>query len=185
MLEDKTRWNKKHQDKNLPKDAIRALVNHIHLAPIDSKCLDIACGKGRHTHYLASKGFVTDAVDYSDVALESLDENHLINVIEADLDHYMIEKESYDVIVCSNFLSRRLFPFIKAGLKEGGLLVFETFVEHEHAFSHMPSNKEYLLKPNELLHTFIGLQVLFYEEKETKNSCNEVVKIATLVAKKA
>jgi len=184
MLEDKARWNKKYETAPMPTDPIDALTSYLDKISKGSKALDIACGKGRHVHLLASHGVYVDAVDYSDVALDALDKSEFINCLDKDLDHYCIDKSSYDVIVCANFLSRRLFPFIKDGLKKDGLLFFETFMECEHASAHQPTNSEYLLRDNELLHAFLGLNILFYEEKEEINLRGEVVKVATLIAQK-
>ncbi len=184
MLEDKARWNKKYETAPMPSDPIEALTSHIGHITAGGKALDIACGMGRHTNYLASLGIYVDAVDYSDVALSKLDKSDCINPIDTDLDHFMIDKASYDLIVCTNFLSRRLFPFMKEGLKKNGVLVFETFVELETPNSHKTSNIEYHLRNNELLHAFIGLEVLFYREQQKINLRGEDVKVATLVAKR-
>lgn len=184
MLEDKERWNNKYAVAPMPADPIVAVSSYLDQVPKGGRALDIACGKGRHTHLLASKGIYVDAVDYSDVALNALQKSDYINCIDADLDHYCIKKASYDLLVCVNFLSRRLFPFMKESLKENGLLIFETFMECEHENAHQPTNSEYLLRSNELLHAFLGLTILFYEEKELTNLRGEVVKTATLVAQK-
>ena len=184
MLEDKERWNKKYATAPMPSEPINALKSFLDKIPKGSRALDIACGKGRHTHLLASNGIYVDAVDYSDVALNALDKSEFIQCLDEDLDHYCIRDDSYDVVICVNYLSRRLFPFIKEGLKKDGLLVFETFMVCEHEDAHQPTNIEYLLRDNELLHAFLGLKILFYEEKESVNLRGEVVKTATLVAQK-
>ena len=184
MLEDKDRWNKKYETAPMPSDPIKALRDFIDTIPKASKALDIACGKGRHTHLLATQGIHVDAVDYSDVALEALQKSDFINAVDEDLDSYCIEDRNYDLIVCVNYLSRRLFPMMKEGLKDDGILIFETFMECDHKDAHQPSNRDYLLRKNELLHAFLGLNVLFYEEKELTNLRGEVVKTATLVAQK-
>ena len=184
MIEDKHRWNEKYETAPMPSEPIKALVSHIGLITEGSKALDIACGKGRHTHFMADKKIYVDAVDYSDVALDALKSSSYINPIDTDLDHYIIDADSYDIIVCTNFLSRRLFPFIKDGLKKSGIVVFETFMECGHPDAHQTTNIEYLLRKNELLHTFLALNVLFYEERQEINLRGEVVKVATLVAQK-
>lgn len=184
MVEDKQRWNKKYTQAPMPTAPIVALSSFVDQIAQGSKALDIACGKGRHTHFLASKGIYVDAVDYSDVALNALDKSDYINCIDEDLDHYCIKRASYDLVVCTNFLSRRLFPFIKESLKKDGLLIFETFMECDHKDAHQPTNTDFLLRSNELLHAFLGLTVLFYEEKQSVNLHGEVVKTATLVAQK-
>lgn len=186
MIEDKARWNKKYETALMPEKPIKALVKLIDKELITSgKALDIACGMGRHTHYLAYHGFEVDAVDISDVALQKIDcENSAINCIEADLDSYTIEKDAYDLIICTNFLSRRLIPYIKEGLRVGGYVVFETFVAYEHTKGHRSTNPDYNLRVNELLHNFISLEVISYKEKVKQNLKGEWVKVATLVAKR-
>ena len=184
MIEDKERWNQKYATAPMPNDPISALISRIDGLKAGSKALDIACGKGRHTHLFASKNIYVDAVDYSDVALNALEKSDYINPIDTDLDHYCIEPKDYDLIICTNYLSRRLFPYMKEGLKEQGLLIVETFVEFPNEQGHLSSNSEYLLRKNELLHTFIGLDILFYEEKEMINLHGEKVKKATLVAQR-
>jgi len=68
-------------------------------------------------------------------------------------------------------------------LKSGGILIFETFIV-AHGDFNQPSNQEYLLRKNELLHAFIGLEIVFYEEKEAINLRGENTRVASLVARK-
>ena len=83
-------------------------------------------------------------------------------------------------------MERRLFPYIVNGLKQGGILVFETFaksdIELHNAFA---SDSSHLLHKNELLRAFLELEILFYEEnliERTKDSTLALV--ARLVARK-
>jgi len=146
------------------------------------QALDIACGKGRNTHFMAEHGFSVDAVDYSDYALSFLENRPDIHPIEADLDHYTIAPESYDLIVNCYYLERRLFPQIINGLKKGGVLIFETYIEADGEEYHQPSNPDFMLKRNELLKAFMDLDVIYYEEREDVNLRDEKVKVASLVA---
>jgi tellurite methyltransferase len=148
------------------------------------KALDIACGSGRNTHYLAEQGFWVDAVDISDYALAQIGNSGKIQTIEADLDSYEIPEDNYDVIIDCNYLDRRLFPQIKAGLKKNGLLIFETFVQSEGAGFHQPSNPDFMLQSNELKAAFSEYNIIKYEEHESENLKGEKVYIASLVARK-
>ena len=183
MIEDKERWNLRHQQRPLSNATASILKNYLHLAKV-GKALDIACGTGRNTHYLDEMGFHVDALDLSDYALSKLRVSENINPIEADLDVYNLEKNQYDLIINMNYLNRRHFPQIKEALKSGGVLIFETFIVAHGNFEN-PSNPEYLLRKNELLHAFIGLDIVYYEERYDKNSRDEEVYIASLVARKA
>lgn len=159
------------------------LEKYVGLATVGN-ALDIACGTGRNTHFLAEKGFIVDAVDLSDYALGEIKSLATINKIEEDLDSYNLEVNKYDLIVNINYLNRRYFPQIKEALKSGGIVVFETFIVAHGDFK-QPSNPEFLLRKNELLHSMIGLDTIYYEEKDDINLRGEKVRVASLVARKA
>ena len=183
MIGDKERWNKRHVEKPMRSHIEPIVQKYVEKANLGN-ALDIACGVGRNTHFLAKSGFNVDAVDFSDYALSQVEDSSNVNKIEADLDAYDLQKNKYDLIINVNFLSRRLFPQIKEALKSGGVLIFETFIV-AHGDFNQPSNQEFLLRDNELLHAFIGLEVIYYEEKEDVNLRGEKTRVASLVARKA
>jgi SAM-dependent methyltransferase len=181
MIEDKDRWNRRHVTRPM-RDSVSDIVErYIGLASVGN-ALDIACGTGRNTHFIESKGFIVDAVDFSDYALGKIDDIDSINKIEADLDSYDLSVDRYDLIVNINYLNRRLMPQIKESLRDGGLLIFETFII-AHGDFERPSNREFLLRQNELLHNFIGLDIIYYEERDDVNIRGEKTRVASLVAK--
>ena len=182
MITDKERWNKRHVEKPMRHNVEPILEKYIHLANI-GKALDIACGIGRNTHFMQECGFEVDAVDISDYALSQVKDDPKINKIETDLDTYNLETNNYDLITNINFLSRRLHPQIKDALKSGGVLVYETFIVAHGDFNN-PANPEFLLRKNELLHAFIGLDIIYYEEKDDVNLRGEKTRVASLVARK-
>jgi hypothetical protein len=63
------------------------------------------------------------------------------------------------------FLNRRLFPQIRAGLRPGGLLIFETLLEPPEGTQHAGHCRDFFLKENELLHSFLSLRILHYREE--------------------
>jgi len=182
MIEDKERWNVRHVAKPMRKNVEPIVEKYVDLATVGS-ALDIACGTGRNTHFLAKKGFVVDAVDLSDYALSCIDNDKHINKIEVDLDTYTLASKKYDLIININYLQRRFFPQIKEALKEGGVVIFETFIVAHGDFEN-PANPEYLLRKNELLHAFIGLDIIYYEERDEVNLRGEKIRVASLVAEK-
>ncbi|MBD3823440.1 MAG: methyltransferase domain-containing protein [Epsilonproteobacteria bacterium] len=183
MLEDKIRWNKKFLSQPMPQEPARVVKEYISHAKVGD-ALDIACGTGRHTHFLAELGFLVDAVDFSDYALSKIKNMATINRIESDLDRYNIPANRYDLIINTNYLNRRLLPMIVDGLKSGGVVIFETFIVAHGDFENPQMNVDYLLRENELLRTFSGLHVIFYEERLDTNLRGERVKIASIVAQK-
>lgn len=147
-----------------------ALVrDHIELFPV-GRTLDIAMGEGRNAVFLAKKGFKVDGVDYSNVAIRKAKrlarENGVsINAINADLTHYAIRPESYDLIVNIDFLQRSLVTQIKRGLKKGGVVVFENAtLEQASNPGGEQIRKDFLLKRGELRELFKEFQVLYYRE---------------------
>jgi len=147
-LEDKERWNEKYQDNKIPDEPVKLIRDYVHLAT-GKQALDIACGMGRHSKYLASLGFEVDALDISSVAIEQLQGIPHIHAIEVDFDTYTLEKEKYDLIVCTYFLERKLFPQMIDALKPNGIILMETFL-HDEDNERVPSNPAFRLNEGEL-----------------------------------
>ena len=184
MIEDKKRWNEKYEDNTMQQTVsplLKKYIGHVNIG----EAIDIACGTGRNTHFLADLGFCIDAVDISDYALAKVKNSATINKIDTDLDKYNLAPNKYDLIVNINFLNRRLVSQMKEALKIGGVVIFETFTIAHGDFKMPTTNLDYLLRKNELLHSFIGLDVIYYEEKIDTNAKGERVKTASIVAKKA
>ncbi len=185
MEKDRERWNKKYQEGKFPLEKPAPIVTKYYKFANVGKALDIAAGLGRNSLFLAEKGFKVDAVDISDIAVEKLSKLHPnINAIQSDLDSYVIPENEYDLIININFLSRRLFPYIKEGLKKNGVLIFQTFLEENEPDLAVPSNRDFLLRKNELLHSFISLRVLFYKEQKVIKCDGTKSYLASLVARK-
>jgi len=184
MLEDKKRWNEKYAQKE-PSQKYSAIlekyIDHVNVG----QALDVACGTGRNTNFLHEKGFEVDAVDISDYALKQIIKSSTVNTIDADLDKYNLAPNKYDLIVNINYLNRRLVSQMKDSLKVGGVVIFETFLLAHGDFKIPTMNLDYLLRKNELLHSFIGLDVVYYEEKIVTNQEGDRVKLASIVAKKS
>ena len=190
MQLDQKRWDEKFRKKKytLGTEANPFLRKHIRLLP-RGKALDVAAGEGRNTVFLAQHGFDVEAVDISQEGLSKARKlakvkGVKIKTVLADLDHYPIARESYDVITDFYFLDRRLIPRIKKGLKKGGRVVFETYLtEHSNICREGPRNPRYLLKPNELLKLFGGFRILFYREGIFREGGKKKA-IASLIAQK-
>lgn len=143
-IEDKHKWDKKHLTSKIPDHPIALLVDHYRLA-VGKEALDIACGMGRNARFLVNKGFHVDALDISTTAIDSLQNKPNITAKEVDFDSYTLDKDSYDLIVCTYFLERKLFSQIISALKKNGLFIFETYLYHPEN-ERQPSNKAFLLQ---------------------------------------
>ncbi|MBI3063320.1 MAG: methyltransferase type 12, partial [Deltaproteobacteria bacterium] len=74
-----------------------------------------------------------------------------------------LPEATYDLVVDFNYLQRSLIPQIKAALKPGGHVIFETYLIGQEMIGH-PKNPAYLLRHNELLELFRDFRVLCYRE---------------------
>jgi len=114
--------------------------------------LDVACGSGRHTRYLAARGYGVVAVDRDDAALAALAAVPGVRTQAADLEAapWPFPPERFDGVVVTNYLHRPLFGDLVAALRTGGVLIYETFMQGNEALGR-PSSPDFLLRPGELL----------------------------------
>ena len=145
---DKEKWDLKYKTAPAPEIPVKFITEYAALSK-GKKALDIACGMGRNSKYLASVGFEVDAWDISSVAIDSLKGVAHIHPEEVDLDTAEFPEKTYDLIICTFFLKRELFPKITKALKSGGIFLYETFVYHPDN-KNIPTNKSFLLKEGEL-----------------------------------
>jgi SAM-dependent methyltransferase len=170
-IKDQIRWDKQHESTHGSAEP-SSFLGEIFTAeawPIPrGRALDIACGKGRNALFLAEHGFDVVAVDISPVALEegrrrAAKKNLSLAWHHADLEQMQLSEGAYDLVVNFNYLQRSLIPQIKAALKLGGTVIFETYLIDQPAIGH-PKNPAYLLEHNELLNFFRDFRVLYYRE---------------------
>ncbi|MGI8803421.1 MAG: class I SAM-dependent methyltransferase [Solirubrobacteraceae bacterium] len=134
------------------------------------RALDVACGDGRNSRYLAELGLAVLAIDVSDVAVAAVRAAARERGLPVDARVVDLEAEplpgagAYDVVVNLNYLQRDVFPALAAALAPGGLLVFETFAEAHVVELGNRFDARFLLAPNELLRAFPGLHVRRYRE---------------------
>jgi len=138
------------------------------------RALDLACGEGRNSIYLAQKGFEVTAVDISERGLErgrrrAAQLGLAVDFIHADLEAWR-PQGIYHLIANFNFLMRPLIPCMVACLAPGGMVVMETILDAPGLEGN--HNKDYLLQPGELERLFSGLggRILLYEEDSSVES---------------
>jgi SAM-dependent methyltransferase len=165
----RAKWDARHRDSEGELKAAGVLTDNAHLLPSRGSALDLACGRGGNALFLAEQGLRVSAWDLSPVAIERL--RTVARTRSLGLDAHIRdvlarppEPGSFDVLVVSYFLDRSLIPSIAGALRPGGLLFYQTFVRD--AVSALgPSNPDYRLDRNELLHLFAGLVVRVYREE--------------------
>jgi SAM-dependent methyltransferase len=136
------------------------------LIPPGGEVLDVACGSGRHTRYLAARGCRVLAIDRDAAALAALADIPGVHIQAADLEAgpWPFAPARFDGVIVANYLHRPLFGALVTALRPGGVLVYETFMQGNEAFGR-PSNPGFLLRPGELLEAFgQGLAVVAFEQ---------------------
>jgi tellurite methyltransferase len=149
------------------------LVENLNLlAP--GPALDIAMGSGRNAVFLAEHGFHVTGVDNDPASLNQASETArargvTITAVRGDLENgYAIPADSYTTVICFNYLHRPLFPAIRAALKPGGVIIYETYTVDQGRFG-PPHSPDHLLRYNELLKVFRGYRCLRYHEGIVEN----------------
>ena len=140
-------------------------------APAPQRALDIAMGRGRHTLLLARHGFTTFGVDVDcdavrDAMQTAARERLQIHGWCADLTVSPLPVGAFDLVVVARYLQRDLFDAIKASVRPGGCVIYETFTAAQLALGTGPKSPDHLLRPGELQSLFADWDVLFYEEVE-------------------
>lgn len=170
--QDKARWDRKYDTDHyiFGEEPIAFLKDTLSLLP-KGKALDIAMGEGRNGVYLATQGFDVTGLDISARGLEkaqALARAHGVRIETkvVDLETYRLPVARYDVIICSYYLQRDLFPQMAQALKPGGMAVVETFTRDHLKYS--PGfPRRFLLGRNELLVHFKDLTILRYQAVDT------------------
>ena len=120
-MEMRLKWNKKYNERisqqyndQAPNQRLKNLTPYL----TGSSALDLACGLGANSLFLASIGYQVQAIDISDVAVDYLSEQSYkkkldINVYLADLTDLNvlnIADSSLDLVISTYYLDRLVFP---------------------------------------------------------------------------
>lgn len=172
MADDAGKWDAFYRDREEPGDLAQVLTDYAHLVPSTGRCLDLACGLGANSLWLARRGLDVEAWDISPIAIDKLTgfaeaEGLTVNARVKDVSAGIITMNAYDCIFVGHYLDRiGLPPKIMGGLRPGGMLFYQTFTRTKVDGSG-PSNPAYLLGENELLRLFHSLVVRVFRDEGT------------------
>ena len=168
--EDRTKWNERYQD--------GFYENRTHPCRLltqwserfqGSRALDIACGTGRNSRFLASRGFQVTGLDVSDIALAKArntehPNSNRITYVRHDLDEGLPVLGNFDLIIVVRYIKRELFPNLDKYLVAGGHLLIEHHIKYDADDRPLagPESPEYRLDPHELM-TLVGHMQTLYE----------------------
>lgn len=130
--------------------------------------LDIACGSGRDSVYLAMNGWQMTAIDVRQEALDTLAEfarTYQVSMTGVWCD---CEREaeplaswddaSFELVSVSRYLHRPLLPVIKRLIAPKGFVLYHTFMQGCEAYG-SPKNPRFLLAEGELAQAFSDFKI--------------------------
>lgn len=171
MHPDRERWNKKHERGSPHFSTVNPrLIQHRGLLTPGLAC-DLAMGAGQNAQWLESHGWRVVGLDLSDVAVARA---AISRRVQADLLWLPLKLGRFDLVVCTFFLERALFPALRALVRPGGTIFYEThdelFVKYKPEFP-----PRYVVKPGELLRTFEGFAVLHHSSGDDGQRTYETI----------
>lgn len=172
------KYNKIYSSSNVSEDVkpsqILSLIWKNFLS--NSQILDLGCGQGVDSLFLAKSKFSVTAIDSSSVAIDQIkvrkDELKLNNLelICDDIKNFVIPSNKYQAIICRNvlnFLDKnqaiKIIQNIKENIKSGGYIIIETFTKNDPSFVSDNKFVSYF-EEQELLKIFSGFKIFYYLE---------------------
>jgi tellurite methyltransferase len=183
--EERDRWNQIFRRTNyvFGREPNPSLRDHVQALP-RGRALVFPMEEGRNAVFLAKRGFDVTGVDFSDVALQKAkrmakEEKVSIGAVNADLNEYEFEREHYDAIIGVDLYRPRLIAQIKAGLRRGGVVLYEILTSEQLKLERRSMRRDFLVEPGFLKKAFEDFEILSYRETvEGKRA------VATIVARK-
>jgi len=156
----------------------KLVIESIKYLPPSTKVLDLGCGEGKNSFYLAKKGFDVSSIDISEVGIKKLQdfakkEKLKIKAEVCGANSFLDVCEEFDAIFCMNvlqFIDQKnivsIINKINSKTKSKGLNVVASFVaETEKQKQIVMSRGRYLFDEGELKKIYKDWKILFYEEK--------------------
>jgi SAM-dependent methyltransferase len=156
------------------------------------RALDVACGAGRNSLYLAANGFEVTALDISSVALDrgrraAAERGLAVDWQCADLDadpERVLPPGRFDLIVWARYVHKTLMPYLIARLAPGGALLCEQHLITDEPVAG-PTSTAFRLAPGELNRAAAGLRVEHSYEGLVVDPDGRSVALAQLIGRTA
>ncbi len=189
---DREKWDQRYREgayasRNYPSEFLRNRAELLNIG----RAMDLACGLGRNSIYLAELGFEVDAIDVSLVGLEIAREKAkerrlLIHWLNEDLvNDWTIPTQQYDLILMFRFVSSEVLLKLPQLLALGGALIIEEHLQWPQGNVVGPSGNRFRVKPGELMEGCKELDVLFHYEGLVEELDGSMAALAQIHAKKS
>lgn len=162
-------WDRRYRDRPAPAQPSAFVVDD--LAPLlgpPGSALDVAGGAGRHSIWLARRGWDVTLVDASERALEVARERARtagvsLTPVRGDLTVDSLPEGPWDLVLLVHYLQRDLFPIIVERLADSGMFAFSIATIRNLERRERPP-LPFLLEEGEAPSLVDGLEIVFYEE---------------------
>lgn len=176
-------WDARYRAQPPRSEPSELLAELCGILPTSGRALDLACGGGRNSVYLAERGLRVTAVDGSLTALRqgrelAREKNVRVAWVQADLERFPLPSAAFDVAIVFYYRDPALYPRLRETLRPRGLLIYQTFTQEQLKFDCGPRNPAHLLEKGELLEAFPSWDVIYYRETSAERG------VASLVARK-
>jgi cyclopropane fatty-acyl-phospholipid synthase-like methyltransferase len=160
-----------------PGSLLKVLDNHIENY-VGKKVLDLGCGEGKNTYFLANKGCFIDAFDVSEHSIDNAKElfgyHESVNIQQQDVLSLDVPKNTYDMIVsyglfhCFNNYKEveKLIRNCLNGLKIGGYMIVCAFNNREQDLSAHEGFNPLLLGHDDYVNFFKNQEVVFNTDED-------------------
>lgn len=196
---DRDKWNQKYREgeystRKHPTVLLEAWLPRLTVESEPPRAMDVGCGLGRNSLYLARRGWHVVAVDVSEVALEKLgqaaaDENLPITCLQRDLETVPASPEDpamtgpYDLVIMIRYTNVPLIGPLKSALVPGGYLLVEEHMDTE-AEVVGPRESRFRVAPGQLREAAGDFEVIHYQEGLLEDPDHRPVALAQLVARR-
>ncbi len=187
---DRAKWDSRYtagaySQRSQSSDFLRQHIGHLQ----PGHALDVACGAGRNSLYLARQGWQVDAMDISAVGLEQ----GQASALEADLHinwhcqdlltNPTLPRCDYQLIILFRFVAMQLLEQLPAHLAPGGLLIVEEHMVWPGSVTGPTSNR-FRVEPGALKLRLSAMEVIVDEEGEIVDADGSTAALCRLVARK-
>lgn len=161
---DRERWDERHGSAGPDEVALPSVfAAAVELLPTGGHALELACGRGEASVWLADHGLDVLGVDVSPVAIAAARALAAGNGLDArfevvDLDDGLPPGPPVDVLLCHRFRDPTLYAAMAERLAPGGLLLVAV----------LSGNGRFRAAPGELTTAFAGLELVTEGEGETE-----------------
>lgn len=186
--EDRERWDERYRkgayvDREHPSALLESWLPDIPRG----HALDIPCGAGRNSIFLALNGFSVVGVDISTVALKRAAESASARGVEIDWHERDLDKRlnivgAFDLIVVIHYVDLGLITSLSSMLNPGGYVIVEMHLETDEEVIG-PSDPAFRVSPGALRDAAADLDMVNYSEALVAEADGRVAALARMVAR--